>query len=43
MEQKSNTEARTTIDTMLELIRSKGRIDLNSIASTLGIAPSVVT
>ncbi|OJI07503.1 MAG: hypothetical protein BK997_02720 [Candidatus Micrarchaeum sp. ARMAN-1] len=42
MEQKSNTEARTTIDTMLELIRSKGRIDLNSIASTLGIAPSVV-
>ncbi len=42
MEQKSNTEARTTIDTMLELIRSKGRIDLNSIASSLGIAPSVV-
>ncbi|MEM0154485.1 MAG: hypothetical protein QW814_01470 [Methanothrix sp.] len=42
MEQKPNVEARTTIDTMLELIRSKGRIDLNSIASTLGIAPSVV-
>ncbi|MEM0201831.1 MAG: hypothetical protein QXR73_01485 [Candidatus Micrarchaeaceae archaeon] len=42
MGQKPNEEARTTIDTMLELIRSKGRIDLNSIASTLGIAPSVV-
>jgi len=42
MEQNTKSEARTTIDTMLELIKSKGRIDLNSIAATLGIAPSVV-
>ena len=43
MEQNTrNPEARTTIDTMLELIRSKKRIDLNSVASSLGIAPSVV-
>ncbi len=43
MEQNTrNPEARTTIDTMLELIRSKQRIDLNSVASSLGIAPSVV-
>ncbi|MCL4404923.1 MAG: hypothetical protein M1544_00295 [Candidatus Marsarchaeota archaeon] len=42
MEQNTSTEARTTIDTMLELIRAKGRMDLNSVASSLGIAPSVV-
>ncbi len=43
MEQQPNrSEARTTIDSMLELIRSKGRMDLNTIAGALNIAPSVV-
>ncbi len=35
-------EARTTIDSMVELLRAKGRMDLNSIAAALSLAPAVV-
>jgi chromosome segregation ATPase len=35
-------ETRTTIDTLMELLRAKGKMDVNDIAGTLGIAPSIV-
>jgi len=42
MPDKSVKETRTTIDSMLELLRSRGRMDINSITAMLNTAPTVV-
>ena len=41
-ESPSAREAKTTIDSMVELLKMKGRMDLNSVAMALGLASSVV-
>ncbi len=41
-ENPSAREAKTTIDSMVELLKMKGRMDLNSVAMALGLASSVV-
>ena len=38
----SAREAKTTIDSMVELLKMKGRMDLNSIAMALGLASSII-
>jgi DNA-binding transcriptional ArsR family regulator len=35
-------QTRTSIDSLLDLINANGRMDINSVASKLGVAPSVV-
>jgi chromosome segregation ATPase len=35
-------ETRTTIDALIELLQSKGKLDVNDIAGTLGIAPAII-
>jgi len=42
MPDKNVKETRTTIDSMLELLRARGRMDINSITAVLNIAPTVV-
>ncbi len=39
---EESAEARTTIDALMELLQAKGKMDVSEIASTLGIAPSIV-
>lgn len=41
-ENKANGEARTTIDSLVDLLKSKGKLDLNSTALSLGVAPNIV-
>ena len=35
-------QTRTSIDSLLDLVNAKGRMDINSVASQLGVAPSIV-
>ncbi len=35
-------QTRTSIDSLLDLVNAKGKMDINSIASQLGVAPSIV-
>ena len=35
-------QTRTSIDSLLDLVNAKGRMDINSVASKLGVAPSIV-
>lgn len=41
-EEEATGESRTTIDSLIDLLKSKGRMDLNSIALSLGTDPKVV-
>ncbi|MGC8669559.1 MAG: hypothetical protein ACP5TL_00170 [Candidatus Micrarchaeia archaeon] len=42
MENAENVETKTTIDSLIDLLKSKGKMDLNSVSLTLGIDPKVV-
>ena len=42
MPDKSVKETKTTIDSMLELLRSRGKMDINSVSAALNVAPSVI-
>ena len=35
-------QTRTSIDSLLDLVNAKGKMDINSVASQLGVAPSIV-
>ncbi len=39
---EENVETRTSIDALMELLQQKGKMDVNDIAGTLGIAPAIV-
>ena len=38
----NSSEAKTSIDSLIELLTEKGKLDLNTIAITLGISPTIV-
>ncbi len=42
MENSARAGGKTTIDSMLDLLKSRGRLDINSISTALDIAPGVI-
>ena len=39
---EDTAETRTSIDALVELLKAKGKMDVNTISGTLGIAPAIV-
>jgi len=37
-----NLEAKTSIDSLLELLKEKGKTDLNTVSITLGVSPTII-
>ena len=40
--QTPSSEAKTSIDSLIELLSDKGKLDLNTVSITLGVSPTIM-